>query len=65
MYYLSTIKLYILKKKMNIKAILNNWQTADRLVAGLRLIYRPKRSENTPGWHHARSCHFEKNIKYV
>ena len=39
---------------MKIRAILYNWKTADREEVGFSLSNRPKRYENTPGWHHAR-----------
>ena len=51
------------KKYIKIHASLWNWKKADRIEAGFRLNNRPKRAENTPGWHQARSYHRFRDIE--
>ena len=49
---------------LNIGVILHSWETADRMKSGYSLNYRPKRSENTPGWHHTLSHHRLRDVQF-
>ena len=40
---------------MKIRAILNNWKTADLMETGFSTIISIRRADNTPGWHHAQN----------
>ena len=51
------------KKVWKIRAILCHWKTADRIETGFSLENRPKRVENTPGFHHERSYWCSRDIR--